>query len=460
MKSFQQKAARLVQRYKVRYLNGIEIRTRDDETRSGEIHRVIYVANARIYYRTSAKTADSHIRQVRYRFSDRNGNARLEIAADATMISREDYYPFGGTAIWLTRSQMGAEYKTHRYAGHERDKTGLIHYGWRYYLPWLMRWLNPDPAGTVDGSNLFCMVKNNPATLRDINGCVATSSDQSQPSARQSSFMDNAGKFPFRLSGTPFKLRGFTIYDLDKTRPLPQDAQAKLKSFIDPGLSEASRKDLYLQNVRVEAFTSDDVSTSPNRRFIEQRLIGQEKLVAARDLAKGTCIGVYGGEVMSEDEVLKLDIDKQINLLGGEGVSHKFFWDGDNPMAKMNTIFELNQAGNDITQATSGYNVENILAMATLDKSSPRYAEMNRIEFVTFFTAQDVKEGEELRWNYGYQSRIINKILARRPVNPASANVETSPQALAEAKNQSYAFAFAVLGMGLVIALALWMAYV
>lgn len=129
-------------------------------------------------------------------------------------------------------------------------------------------------------------------------------------------------------------------------------------------------------------------------------------------------------------------------------------------MAKMNTIFELNQAGNDITQATSGYNVENILAMATLDKSSPRYAEMNRIEFVTFFTAQDVKEGEELRWNYGYQSRIINKILARRPVNPASANVETSPPALAEAKNQSYAFAFAVLGMGLVIALALWMAYV
>ncbi|WP_332451009.1 RHS repeat-associated core domain-containing protein, partial [Burkholderia ubonensis] len=43
-------------------------------------------------------------------------------------------------------------------------------YGYRHYAPWLARWLNPDPAGTVDGLNLFRMVRNNPVTLVDSDG--------------------------------------------------------------------------------------------------------------------------------------------------------------------------------------------------------------------------------------------------------------------------------------------------
>ncbi|MCU8483603.1 hypothetical protein M2G67_22025, partial [Vibrio vulnificus] len=35
---------------------------------------------------------------------------------------------------------------------------------------WLCRWLNPDPAGTVDGLNLFRMVRNNPIILLDSDG--------------------------------------------------------------------------------------------------------------------------------------------------------------------------------------------------------------------------------------------------------------------------------------------------
>ncbi|WP_198362028.1 RHS repeat-associated core domain-containing protein, partial [Burkholderia ubonensis] len=40
--------------------------------------------------------------------------------------------------------------------------------------PWLGRWLNPDPAGTVDGLNLFRMVRNNPVTLIDDIGLAPT----------------------------------------------------------------------------------------------------------------------------------------------------------------------------------------------------------------------------------------------------------------------------------------------
>ncbi|MEZ6940863.1 RHS repeat-associated core domain-containing protein, partial [Aeromonas sp. S12(2024)] len=43
-------------------------------------------------------------------------------------------------------------------------------YGYRYYQPWVGRWLNADPAGTVDGLNLYRMVRNNPVKFMDNTG--------------------------------------------------------------------------------------------------------------------------------------------------------------------------------------------------------------------------------------------------------------------------------------------------
>ncbi|WP_238697708.1 RHS repeat-associated core domain-containing protein, partial [Pantoea agglomerans] len=77
---------------------------------------------------------------------------------------------YGGTAVWTARSAVEADYKTVRYSGKERDATGLYYYGYRYYQPWAGRWLSSDPAGTVDGLNLYRMVRNNPVTLIDSNG--------------------------------------------------------------------------------------------------------------------------------------------------------------------------------------------------------------------------------------------------------------------------------------------------
>ncbi|PVF10733.1 hypothetical protein DBO95_28785, partial [Yersinia pestis] len=65
-----------------------------------------------------------------------------------------------------------AKYKTVRYSGKERDATGLYYYGYRYYQPWLGRWLSADPAGTIDGLNLYRMVRNNPIRWRDNNGLL------------------------------------------------------------------------------------------------------------------------------------------------------------------------------------------------------------------------------------------------------------------------------------------------
>ncbi|WP_274594807.1 RHS repeat-associated core domain-containing protein, partial [Pantoea agglomerans] len=80
-------------------------------------------------------------------------------------------------AVWTARSAVEADYKTVRYSGKERDATGLYYYGYRYYQPWAGRWLSSDPAGTVDGLNLYRMVRNTPIVLRDTDGRMPLSSN-------------------------------------------------------------------------------------------------------------------------------------------------------------------------------------------------------------------------------------------------------------------------------------------
>lgn len=67
-------------------------------------------------------------------------------------------------------SGVEADYKTVRYSDKERDATGLYYYGYRYYQSWAGRWLSYDPAGTIDGLNLYRMCKNNPVMFIDNDG--------------------------------------------------------------------------------------------------------------------------------------------------------------------------------------------------------------------------------------------------------------------------------------------------
>lgn len=100
--------------------------------------------------------------QIRWSYDNLIGSSGLELDDEGNIISMEEYYPYGGTAVWTARSVAEAEYKTVRYSGRERDATGLYYYGYRYYQPWAGRWLSADPAGIMDGLNLFRMVRNNP----------------------------------------------------------------------------------------------------------------------------------------------------------------------------------------------------------------------------------------------------------------------------------------------------------
>ena len=115
-------------RTEVRYLPNLEIHRQAD----GEEHHVISVEAGRSSVRALHWLQGAHSDQLRYSLSDHLGSSTLELDDEAGVLTREHYYPFGGTACWAGKSALVAQYKTISYSGKERDATGLFYYGYRY----------------------------------------------------------------------------------------------------------------------------------------------------------------------------------------------------------------------------------------------------------------------------------------------------------------------------------------
>ncbi|SPB18557.1 FG-GAP/YD repeat-containing protein [Caballeronia novacaledonica] len=117
---------------------------------------------------------------VKYQVSDHLGSSNLVIDDSGKLVNREEFTPYGETSFGnFVRKQ-------YRFAGKERDEvSGLYYYGARYYMPWIGRWMSCDPAGTVDGLNLYNYVRCNPLRLVDRAG--TQSSDQPKNSTQYQS---------------------------------------------------------------------------------------------------------------------------------------------------------------------------------------------------------------------------------------------------------------------------------
>ncbi len=182
--------------------------------------------------------------QLRYSYDDGIGNSGLETDGQGQLVSYEEYYPYGGTAIWFSQNALEATYKTIRYSGKEKDATGLYYYGYRYYQPWVGRWLSADPAGTVDGLNLYRMVRNNPVTLIDNNGLLSTGQE-----ARKS--VGEAFVHPLHMpvfekislkENIAMSVREAGIYTISA---LGEGAAAKGHNILDKTIKPSSLKSIY-----------------------------------------------------------------------------------------------------------------------------------------------------------------------------------------------------------------------
>lgn len=142
---------------------------------------------------TKLKKSDKNVNEVliRYQIENHLQSVHLELNDKADSIAYEEYYPYGQTAY---SEVSGIEVKAcrYRYSGKEKDEeSGLYYYGARYYAAWLGRWCGADPAGFVDGLNLYVFTKNNPCTLSDKDG-RQTSAEIDQAEAIFEYLLNNA----------------------------------------------------------------------------------------------------------------------------------------------------------------------------------------------------------------------------------------------------------------------------
>lgn len=227
-----QRSAKVHQQQQVRYLHDVEIRTDHSRARAASRLQLVLAGNCRIYQQGNDA-------RVHFNLCDRLSNISMVLDSLGERVSQEAWYPFGGTASWLTGSQAGAEIKLQRYAGKERDATGLIAYGWRYYAPWQMRWLNCDPEGTIDGVNLFRMVSNNPISLYDRDGRTGRWLIEALINSEHENMFDRLQNLQQVRTSEPMEFTP-TVSPTDTMHPETAISAPSRAQLHQPGLSELS----------------------------------------------------------------------------------------------------------------------------------------------------------------------------------------------------------------------------
>lgn len=109
--------------------------------------------------------------RFRYQYSNHLGSACAELDESATVITCEEYKPYGTTTYLAGKNAAEVSLKRFRYIGKERDKeSGFYYYGARYYIPWIGRWISLDPAEQIKEPNGYLYCGNNSIKFIDPDG--------------------------------------------------------------------------------------------------------------------------------------------------------------------------------------------------------------------------------------------------------------------------------------------------
>ena len=114
----------------------------------------------------------------RYQLDNHLGSASLELDGTASIISYEEYYPYGDTSYRAGRSASEVSQKRYRYTGKEKDEESSLYYcEQRYYAAHISRWVSTDPTWLEDGINLYAYVNGNPVSGVDPSGTQTVDDD-------------------------------------------------------------------------------------------------------------------------------------------------------------------------------------------------------------------------------------------------------------------------------------------
>jgi RHS repeat-associated protein len=149
--------------------------------KGGGEHQLLHVldgATRVAMIRTGPAHPDDASPPIRWEFGDHLGSMSVTTDDSGVWINREEYLPYGETSFG------GFSRKRFRFTGHEMDaELGAYRIGNRYLRVGLARWSSCDPAGPVDGPNLYAYVRNNPMRYVDSTGTQAADAGQPPQSA-------------------------------------------------------------------------------------------------------------------------------------------------------------------------------------------------------------------------------------------------------------------------------------
>jgi RHS repeat-associated protein len=139
--------------------------TEDGQPRAGE-HLHIFADETRVaVLRRGDVPRDDAGPPVQYHLAEPAGAVGLVVGADGAWVNREEHRPYGETSFG------GFVRKRYRWGGKLRDEeSGLAYHGARYYEAGIGRWISADPAGPVDGPNVYAAFGCSPLTFRDPTG--------------------------------------------------------------------------------------------------------------------------------------------------------------------------------------------------------------------------------------------------------------------------------------------------
>jgi hypothetical protein len=196
------------------------------------------------------------------------------------------------------------------------------------------------------------------------------------------------GDYPFRWAdGT------LAMIELDANPDLDAARLEGIRPFLDGARTRDDRARLYHANLYSRRMNERDLTCSH-----EAALVGQWGVFARRRIPPEMCLGVYGGTLLSQEDLITI-ADRRY-LAKGMATEPEYVVNGENITSLMNTMLVFDVNGRVVAQDTRQHNV-------LAQPFSGRTASGAVVSLVALFSSCEIEEHAELRWNYGYDEQAL-----------------------------------------------------